>query len=64
MTMTTYPIDRDYASRNPGKCPVVTATASGNGVRVCGMSLTDDVCPRHGLNIKPRGDDMQEEEET
>ena len=53
MTMTMYPIDREYASKHPNRCPVVTATASGNGVRICGKPLVGGFCPRHGLVEEP-----------
>ena len=53
MTMTMYPIDRECASKHPNRCPVVTATASGNGVRICGKPLVGGFCPRYGLVKKP-----------
>ena len=63
MTMTNYPIDREYESKHPDRCPVVTATASGNGVRVCDKLLVGGVCPRHGLGKKPLDVAMEEVEE-
>ena len=62
MTMTNYPIDHKYAAAHPDRCPVVTATASGNGVRVCGLPLVDDFCQRHGLVEKPPDVVMEEVE--
>ena len=62
MTMTNYPTGREYAAKYPDRCPVVTATASGNGVRVCKEPLVDGVCPCHGL-VKEPMDAMQEVEE-
>ena len=59
MTMTNYPKDREYETAHPDRCPVVTATASGDGVRICGLPLADGFCPRHGLVEKPL-DDIEE----
>ena len=59
-----YPIDREYESKHPDRCPVVTATASGDGVRICGLPLVDDFCSRHGLVEKPLGVAMQNESDT
>ena len=64
MTMTNYPKDREYESKHPSRCPVVTATASSNGVRVCGLPLVDDFCSRHGLAEKPLDVAMQNESDT
>ena len=64
MTMTMYPIDRECASKHPNRCPVVTATASGNGVRICGKPLVGGFCPRHGLVKEPLDVAMQEVEEV
>jgi len=60
--MTNYPTDAKYAAKHPDRCPVVTATASGNGVRVCGKPLVGDFCPRHGLVKEPLDVAMEEVE--
>ena len=64
MTMTNYPIDHKYAAAHPDRCPVVTATASSNGVRVCGKPLVGGFCVRHGLVKEPLDVAMQEVEEV
>ena len=64
MTMTNYPIDHKYAAAHPNRYPVVTATASGNGVRVCGLPLVGGFCQRHGLVEEPLDVATQEVEEV
>ena len=63
MTMTNYPKDREYEAAHPDRCPVVTATASGDGVRICGKPLASGFCPHHGL-VKEPLDVAVEEVET
>ena len=63
MTMANYPKDREYESKHPDRCPVMTATTSGNDVRVCGLPLVDDFCQCHGLVEKPLDVAMESEKE-